>query len=78
MEFNDNATVYSFDFDRSSIRLWFTDGLVVEFTNKDVGAVVVEQLKRRAMSGNGLNSYLRTSNVIARSKPRTWIEAMKS
>lgn len=77
MEFNENSTVYSFDFDRSSIRLWFTDGLVVEFTNKDVGSVVIEQLKQRAISGNGLNSYLRSSKVIAQSKPRTWIEAMK-
>lgn len=77
MEFNENSTVYSFDFDRSSIRLWFTDGLVVEFTNKDVGSVVIEQLKQRAINGNGLNSYLRSSKVIAQSKPRTWIEAMK-
>lgn len=77
MEFNENSTVYSFDFDRSSIRLWFTDGLVVEFTNKDVGSVVVEQLKQRAINGNGLNSYLRSSKVIAQSKPRTWIGAMK-
>lgn len=77
MEFNDNTTVYSYDYDRSSIRLWFTDGSVVEFTNKDVGSVVVEQLKQRAVNGNGLNSYLRSSKVIAQSNPRKWIVGLR-
>lgn len=74
MEIPEGVEVYSFDFDARSIRLKFTNFEVWEFTVDTVGAVVVEQLKKRAMHGHGLNTYLRSLKVYSTKGLRHWVE----
>ena len=67
-------SIVRYDYDADSIRLWFTNHEVVEYTMQDIGQVAFMEMKRLADSGRGLMSYISRSRHISAVEPRRWKE----
>lgn len=68
------SQIICYDYDDFSIRLWFRNREVVEYTVEDVGISVLDSMKRLADMGRGLDNYLAKSKVILSATPRRWRE----
>lgn len=58
MNLGGNSGVRAYEFGDSYIRVQFHDWLIYEYTNQSAGVANVEQMKRLAVAGRGLNSYI--------------------
>jgi hypothetical protein len=53
-----NSGVVSYDLRVNSIVIQFQDGWKYEYTNESAGELVVARLKRLAVAGKGLSSFV--------------------
>jgi hypothetical protein len=68
------SLIIRYDYDDDSIRLWFTNHDVIEYTVADIGPTALTEMKRLADSGRGLMSYISNSKHISAVEPRRWKE----
>ena len=62
---NGNSGVIAYEYDADSIYVMFFDGFIYKYSYRSAGKKIVEELKRRADLGYGLNGYI---NRFARNK----------
>ncbi len=53
-----NSGVLAYNYDEDSINVMFSDGSVYKYSYRSAGENTVEELKRLADLGSGLNSYI--------------------
>lgn len=68
-----DVKVVQYDYDEVSIRIWFTNHEVHEYTLDLVGAIVFNQMINLADAGRGLDGYLQSAALKA-FQPRKWKE----
>ncbi|MGF6244233.1 hypothetical protein P3T42_005998 [Paraburkholderia sp. GAS38] len=54
-----NSGVYAYEISIDAIKVQFQDGAVYPYDYSATGHDVVEQMKRYAIAGRGLNSYIK-------------------
>ena len=54
-----DSTIVAFDIGDDSIKVKYTDGSVYLFTYQSAGSTNVEQMKKYANFGHGLNGFIR-------------------
>lgn len=55
---NKQSNITGFELTTDSIRVQFASGSVYEYTNESAGSDHVREMKRLAMAGQGLSSYI--------------------
>lgn len=50
--------VYSYEIGGDSIEVQFNDGMVYLYTENSAGSTNLEQMKKLALAGSGLNSFI--------------------
>lgn len=73
MAVKNNVRIVQYHYNDVSIRIWFSNHEVHEYTIDQVGPIVFYELKRLADAGRGLGSYLQTPAAKA-FVPRKWKE----
>ena len=58
---NGNSGVYSYEIGEDRITVQFTDGTVYVYTNASAGSQNISKMKKMAVSGRGLNSFINTT-----------------
>lgn len=53
-----NSNVYAYQYEADHIDVQFNGGKVYRYSYRSAGREKVEEMKRRATSGQGLNSYI--------------------
>lgn len=53
-----NSSIRYYEIEPTRIRVMFSDGRVYSYSYESAGASHVEEMKRLARSGSGLNSYI--------------------
>jgi hypothetical protein len=53
-----DSGVVAFEIDQTSIKVQFRDGWIYVYTFASTGAANVEEMKRLALAGQGLNSFI--------------------
>lgn len=53
-----DSGIRSFEFGADSITVEFSDGAIYRYTYASAGASTIEQLKKLALRGSGLNGYI--------------------
>ncbi len=53
-----DSNVFAYEIEQSSIKVQFRDGAVYLYTSQSAGAANLEQMKRLANAGQGLNSFI--------------------
>jgi hypothetical protein len=53
-----NSNIYAFKIDEKSIAVQFNDGSVYLYNDVRPGTAAVVEMKRLALNGSGLNSYI--------------------
>jgi len=66
---NDSG-VAAYEIESSSITVQFNDGWFYLYTAQSAGAANVEQMKRLAIAGQGLNSFI--NRVVRKGYARKW------
>ncbi|MBO5906268.1 MAG: hypothetical protein J6Q84_07615 [Kiritimatiellae bacterium] len=71
-----NVRILQYHYDERSIRIWFSNHEVHEYTIDLVGSLVLGEMCRLADSGRGLEAYLQ-SKALQAVVPRKWMEWLK-
>ena len=71
-----NVRILQYHYDEVSIRIWFSNHEVHEYTLDSVGPLVLSEMRRLADLGRGLEAYLQSKAVKA-VVPRKWMEWLK-
>lgn len=68
------SEIVCFEYDDVSIRLWYRNHDVVEYTVEDVGPNALSEMIRLAIEGRGLVNYISKSRAIQAAQPHRWKE----
>lgn len=55
-----NSGVMAFDIGKDHIRVQFVDGPIYLYSYKSAGKAIVEQMKKLALAGKGLSTFIST------------------
>jgi len=55
-----NSNVSSFETGNDNIKVQFNDGMIYLYNNSSAGSHNIETMKRLAINGRGLNSFIKT------------------
>lgn len=53
-----NSNVLAYEIEQSSIKVKFQDGAIYLYTSQSAGSVNLEHMKKLAVAGQGLNSFI--------------------
>ena len=56
-----NSNIYSYEIGSDYINVQFKDGSIYKYTYSSAGTTNIEQMKKLAINGKGLNSFINTS-----------------
>ena len=56
-----NSNIYAYEIGSDYINVQFKDGSIYKYTYSSAGTTNIEQMKKLAINGKGLNSFINTS-----------------